>query len=172
MSFRERARQELVALALTTFFFAGWIAFLVVLKWLLLREYHVPAHGLWAALLGALVLSKVVLVMERVPMGAWIRDRAPVLDLVVRTVLYGVLVLIVLLIEKAFETRHEYGGFWPALGGVFQHRDMPHIWVNTIGIASALFVFNVFAIVRRLVGAPRLIPMFFSRHSDTAQTPR
>jgi hypothetical protein len=165
-------RQELVAMALTTFFFAAWVGFLIVLKVLLLKEYHLPTRGLWAALLGALVLAKVVLVMERVPLGAWVRQRAPVLDLVVRTAMYGVVVLIVLLIEKAIETRRECGGFWPALGGVFQHRDMPHVWANAIGIASALFVFNAFAIGRRLVGAPPLIRMFFSRRPDGGRIPR
>lgn len=166
MSVRQRVMQELVAVALTTLFFAAWLCVLTALKILLLDEYRIRTRGLLAALVGALILAKVVLVLEHVPLGGWVHRSPPVYDLVLRTALYGLGVLVVLLIEKAFEARHEYGGFGRALTQVLHHRDMPHVWVNAIAVASALLVFNVFAIIRKFVGGPRLVPMFFA-HSGT-----
>ena len=71
-------------------------------------------------LFGALIVAKVVLVLEKVPLEAWIGDRAALTDVIVRSGLYGLGILLVLLVEKAFELRHEYGGFVPALTQVFR----------------------------------------------------
>lgn len=114
------------------------------------------------AVVGAVILAKVVLVLEHVPLGAWLRRRPAVVDVVLRTGLYGLGVLVVLVLEKAFETRHEFGGFARALPRVFQHPDMPHVWANTLCIAGALLVFNAITVVRAVLGAPTLLPLFFS----------
>lgn len=172
MSVRQRVWQEVVEVAFATLFFAAWLYILVVLKILLLDTYHIRTRGLLAALIGAVILAKVVLVLEHVPLGAWVRRRAPVYDLVLRTALYGLGVLLVLIIEKAFEARHEYGGFGRATVQVYHHRDMPHVWVNGIAVIVGLLFFNVFAIIRRFVGGPRLVRLFFSDAPSEPQTPR
>ena len=96
-------------------------------------------------LVGALVVAKVVLVMEHVPLGPWVRKQPAALEVTLRTLLYTVGVLMALLIEKAFEARHEDGGFVPALVQVFQHRDIHHVWANTIAVSCALSGFNALA---------------------------
>lgn len=159
MSFQQRAKEELKAVALTTLYFATWLGVLLILKGLVLAEYQIEFRGFSMALIGALVIAKVVLVMEHVPLGSWLHRRPAVLDVIVRTVLYGVGVFVMLLLEKALEARHEYGGFGPALAQVLQHRDMPHVWANTICVAGSLLWFNVFSIVRRHLGERALIRM-------------
>jgi len=143
MSFGQKLKEELKSVALTTLYFAVWLGVLVVLKSLILAEYDIKFRGLSLALIGALVMAKVVLMMEHVPLGSWLRRRPLALDVMVRTGLYGLGVLVVLLFEKAFEARHEYGGFSSALIQVFQHRDMPHVWANTICVAGGLLWFRL-----------------------------
>jgi hypothetical protein len=53
---------------------------LIVLKQLLLAEYQIEVGGLSRTLIGALVVAKVVLVMEHVPLGQWVRTHASVFD--------------------------------------------------------------------------------------------
>lgn len=67
------------------------------------------------ALVGAMIVGKVVLVMEHVPLGAWGRRQPAWADAVVRTALYGCGVAAVLLVEKAVEGRQEAGGIGRAL---------------------------------------------------------
>lgn len=159
MGFGEKVKREAIAVALATLYFAAWLCVLILLKKLILAEYQVQFYGLSTALIGALILAKVVLVMEHVPLGSWLRRRAAILDVLARTMLYGFSVLIVLVLEKAFDARHEYGGFGAALGQVFQHRDMPHVWANVICVTGALFWYNAFFVVRRHVGEHALIRM-------------
>src|SRR4030095_7721240 len=110
LSARQRLQKEIRTVALTTLYFAVWFSLVAVLKTLLLEEYRIEFRGLSLALIGALIVAKVVLVLEYVPLGSWVRKQAALLDVVVRTLLYTFGVAIVLLLERAFETRHAHGG--------------------------------------------------------------
>jgi hypothetical protein len=169
-SFRQKLRHELKAVALTTLFFAVWLGALIVLKMLVLAEYRVQFYGLSKALVGALILAKVVLVLEHVPLGAWVRRKPAVLEVLLRTVLYTCGVFVVLLIEKAFEARHEHGGFGPALTALLQHADLYHVVANTICVACALLVYNALTVVRDHVGDGVLGTLFLApRRGEPAQ---
>jgi hypothetical protein len=121
---------------------------LVLVKQLVLTEYHIEFHRMLRALLGTLLLAKVVLVLEHVSSGNWVRSRPAWVDVLQRTLLYGIGVFVVLVLEKAFEGRVEYGGFVPTLLDIFNHVDMPHVWVNSIVVVGALLVYNVLSVVR------------------------
>ncbi len=159
-SFAQKLRREFQEMGLTTLYFAAWITLLVTIKVLVLEEYHIKFHNFSVAVIGALLLAKVVLLLEHVPLGKWV-DRYPAIaDVVVRALLYGCGVLVLLLLEKAFEARHEYGGFGAALRNVFKHRDMPHVWADTLCIACALLGFNFLSVLRRRLGQHGLTRMF------------
>jgi hypothetical protein len=111
MSLRQRAIRELRAVLLTTLYFALWFGVLMLLKRLLLAQYQIEFRGLSLALFGALVVAKVVLVLDHVPLGRWTRRHPAITDVLLRTLLYTIGVFIALLLEKAFEDRHEYGSF-------------------------------------------------------------
>jgi len=160
--FHQKLKREVIALVLTTLYFALWLCALMLLKVLILAEYKIEYRKFSLALVGALVLAKVVLVMEHIPLGTWIKRWPLALDVIVRSLAYGIGVLVVLLLEKAFEARHEQGGFGAALYGIFQHRDMPHIWSNVMCVVSALLWFNVLTVVRRQLGAGSLMRIFLS----------
>jgi hypothetical protein len=160
--FRQKLEKEIRTVALTTLYFAAWFGVLAVLKRLILADHQIEFRGLSLALVGALIVAKVVLVLEYVPLGRWTRKRAALLDVAVRTLLYAAGVAIVLLLERAFEARHEAGGFVSALAKVFQHRDIYLVWANTICVASALFVFNALSVVRHHLGDGQLIPLFLA----------
>jgi hypothetical protein len=166
LSARQRLQKEIRTVALTTLYFAVWFGLVAVLKTLLLEEYRIEFRGLSLALIGALIVAKVVLVLEYVPLGSWLRKRAALLDVVVRTLLYTFGVAIVLLLERAFETRHEHGGFIPSLVLVFEDRDVHHVWFNTICVACALLVFNALAVLRHHLGMERLYPLFLAPLPD------
>ncbi|MCL4787927.1 MAG: hypothetical protein KJ070_14225 [Verrucomicrobia bacterium] len=167
--FAQKLQHELKAVLETTLYFAVWLGVLVVLKQLVLEDYQIRFRGVTTALVGALVLAKVVLILEHVSLGEWLRRRPALLDVVIRTLLYGLGVLLVLVLEKAFEARHEPGGFVQALGGIFAHPDMPHVLANAICVTSALFVFNTLSVVRRHLGPGGLHRLLLSRPGPAAE---
>jgi len=135
---------------------------LMVLKKLILAEYQIQFHGLSMALIGTLVLAKVVIVLEHLPLERWVRERPAWLAVLMRTATYSFGVLLVLLLEKGFEGRHEHGGFGPSLISLFRHRDVYHVWANAICLSGALLGYNVLFVVRRWLGKGGLIRLFMS----------
>jgi hypothetical protein len=135
---------------------------LALLKSLILEEYGIDPPSLAFALIGALVVAKVVLVMEHIPFGTWVGRSPVVVDVLLRTFFYSLGVTLVLLLEHAFDGRHEYGGFASSLGHLFRHADIHHVWIDSIVIALSLLLFNVFTVIRRHLGAGGLMRLFLS----------
>ncbi|MGZ8253308.1 MAG: hypothetical protein ACXW2G_02030 [Burkholderiaceae bacterium] len=159
MSVGAKLKEELRSVALYTVFFGAWFAMFLVLKTLVLAEYEIRFSGLSAVFIGALILAKVVLLLEHVSLGEGIARRPAWVEVVVRTVLYAFGVLVVLLMEKAFEVRHEQGGVLNALASILHHEDMPHVMANAIVAACALLVFNVLSLLRKRFGPGGLFAM-------------
>ena len=160
MSFQQKLKHEIKALTLAGLFFGCWIGALLLLKQMILADYQIAFHSLSLALVGALVLSKVVLVLEHVSLGSWLRTRPAWVDVILRTALYSLGVAVVLMLEKAFEGRHEHGGFGPSLIAVIRGAHLHHVWVNTLCLSGALLGYNVLSVVRQHLGEGGLRRMF------------
>lgn len=158
----QRIKHEVRALVSATVYFGAWITMLVVLKQLILDEYHIPFRGFMAAVMGTLVLSKVVLLLEPVSLGNWVRRRPAWIGVTLRTILYASAVFVILVIEKAIDLRHEYGGTGRAFKSLFQHPDMDHVWANGIALTAALLGYNIIAVLRRHLGDRGLLSILRS----------
>ena len=99
MSVQEKLKHELKAIITVTLYFAVWLGIFMGLKVLILKEYEIHFDGLSKVLFGSLILAKVVLILQHVPLGNWIKSRPVAVDVIVRTLLYAVGTLIVLLLE-------------------------------------------------------------------------
>lgn len=171
MNLQEKLKHELKAVILVTLFFATWLGVFMALKVLILEDYQIRVKGFSMVLIGALVLAKVVLILEHVSLGAWLRSRPVLVDVVLRTLLYAVGALVVMLLEKAFESRHEQGGFGNALMKVIEHRDIPQVWANAICVAGALLFYNLLSSLNRHLGTGGLARVFLSPPRHDAGTP-
>ena len=170
MSYAKKVVKEIRAVLVTTLYFAFCFGLLVLLKRLYLAEYQIEFRGLSLALVGALIAAKVVLVLEHVSLGQWIRAHPVMLEVVLRTLLYMLGALVVLMLEKGFEARHEHGGFFPGVVWVFEHRNVSHVWADVVGVGGALLGFNVLVVVGRHLGEGELQRLFFSRPQKESGT--
>lgn len=172
MSIAQKLKHEIMSVLWLTFYFGCWLGALVLLKYLVLAEYKVAFHGLSVALVGALVLAKVVLVLEHITLGQWIRARPAWVDVVLRTALYSFGVFVVLLLEKTFEGRHEYNSFGASFLAVFEQADATHVWLNTICLSAALLSYNLLSVVRKRIGKGALLRMFLTPLPERSGTSR
>jgi hypothetical protein len=152
VSASDRLKHELKTLAVVALYFGIWLIILLLIKKLVLAEYQIQFTGISKALIGALVLSKVVMILELVPLGRWVGRQPAWVDVLLRTSLYALGVLLVLLLEKGFEGRHEYGGFGASLTSVFEHADIYHLWLNLLVVSIALFNYNMLSVIKRRLG--------------------
>jgi len=154
---------ELIVIARTATYFAVVFLFMMLMKKLYLKDYDIEITGISQALIGALIMSKVVLLMELISLGSWVQRQPPIVDVILRTVMYTLGVLIVVILEKAFEARHEVSGFDNAISHVLSHRDVYHVWATTLGASASIFFFNAFAVVQRLLGKNGIYKLFFTK---------
>jgi hypothetical protein len=152
MSVKDKIIKELRSILLTSIYFFSWFGVLMVIKILLLKEYHVHFVGLTIVIIAALVLAKVVLILEIVPMP-FTKGKPAWVEVTVRTLLYMVGVFIVIALEKSIEARHEYDGVFDAFTNLISKTDEYQIWVNTILIFGALLFFNIWSVVKMHYGA-------------------
>lgn len=163
MSAKGKLVQELKRLTFITLYFAAWFGLIILLKKLLLAQYGIAVNQIALALVGAVVLAKVVVLMEHIPMEAWVRHQPAIVGVLLRTFMYSLGVLVVLTLEKAFEARHEYGGFARALTRVYQHPEYPKVLFNTICMGVALLGFNILSVLQEHFGINGLRKLFFAR---------
>jgi hypothetical protein len=154
--------EEIRIIARTAAYFAFVFILMMVMKKLYLEDYDIQFSGMSQAIIGALIMAKVIILMELISLGSWVQRQPAIVDVTLRTVLYSLGVLVVVFLEKAFEKRHEAGGFGPAFAYVFNHRDIYHVWATTLGASGSIFVYNAFTVVQRTMGKHGLAKLFFS----------
>lgn len=153
---------EIIVILRAATYFALFFIFLMVFKKLILEDYHIEFIGLSQALIGALIMSKVILLMQMISLGSWVQRQPPIVDTILRTLLYSLGVLVVVILEKTFEERHNADGFSNTIKYVLDHRDVYHVWANTLGASVAIFFFNVYAVIQRLLGKNGMYKLFFT----------
>ena len=62
MGVAQKVKHEIVTIVSLTLYFLAWLGFLMLLKFLLLSDFQIEFTGFSIALVGALVLAKVVLI--------------------------------------------------------------------------------------------------------------
>ena len=163
MKILKKILEEIKIILRTATYFAIVFLLMMVMKKLYLEDYNIEFTGLSQAIIGALVMAKVIILMELISLGPWVQRQPPIVDVIIRTLLYTLGVLIVVVLEKAFEDRHKAAGYGEAISYVLSHRDIYHVWATTIGAAGSILVYNAFSVVQRTMGKNGLAKLFFSK---------
>ncbi|MGB5392953.1 MAG: hypothetical protein WBN16_01790 [Lutimonas sp.] len=155
MGAKEKLLEELKAVLYAWVYFLIWFAALMLMKVLLLHEYNIKFSGVSIVLIGSLVAAKAVVILEHVPLGT--KGKPVIVDILLRTLLYLAGVAILMLLEHAFETRKEFGGFLNAIKNLGRSADFYHVLVNLICVFGALFFYNYGSALRTHFGKGVLV---------------
>lgn len=161
MRFARWLRHEIRAVVAATLFFGACFFVIMLLKGLLLEQYHIESVNYFAALMLALVTAKVVVILDKVSFGRPVG----LIEVLARTAAYTFAAFVLLVIEHAVSARHEAGGFVAALLDAFRHPDAPRIWATLICVALAFAAYNAFAVLHRELGAERVSAAYFKAPS-------
>ncbi len=171
MSLKQKLQHELKAIAIAALYFGSWITMLILLKQLVLAEYEITFRGWSVIAMGVLILSKVALILENVSFGAWVRARPAWVDVLLRTALYSAGLVVVIILEKGIEGRHEHAGFVGAVKAGLASADRFHIIANSICLSGALLGYNVISVIRRHLGERGLLNLFLLPLPPKAEPP-
>lgn len=115
MSFKEKFKEEMRQIGIVSLYFFICFGTILLLKQLLLAEYNIKFYGFSVAVIGALIVAKVVVILDHTSIGKRFQDHLVYINVLYRSLVYSFFVGVVVLIEHAFEARQEAGGFTEGL---------------------------------------------------------
>jgi hypothetical protein len=156
-------KHEMKEMIVLFIYFAFYFGIFIVLKKLILAHYQISFFGFDAVMLGALLAAKAVLVIESLPLPKFLRSAAPYLKVIYETILYTLLALVFLYLEKSLELMHKEGSFRLAFFTATREDDI-YEFCATVGWASLCFLnFAIFSAINGHLSPKKLWHVFFAK---------
>lgn len=158
----------LVEVIPTAVFF--FIAFLVIAftRDLMLETRGTYLYTLGTTAIGALLIAKVVVVVDMLPFMNRFPDKPLIYNVVWKSGFYFLVTLIVRYLEHVIPFIHESGDLVLATRQLFdQDGAWPRFWFVQIWLVVLFFTYSAFREFSRVLGRERVLHMFFkSREND------
>ena len=154
--------QFLHVLPAVVFFF---VAFLVIsfTTALMVRKHGITITTLSAVAFGALVVGKVVLVIDNLPFVNAFRDRPLIYNTLWKTLIYSLGGFAFRVMEELVPFIMTYGNMATGFAHFRNELDWPRFWAVQIWVVLLFFFFAVVREFVRALGHDRVRQMFFGR---------
>ncbi len=153
-------------LVVTLFFLLGFLLILGLFK-LMLEDYDIQFKAWVKAVVGALVLAKVVLILRGRAFMQAFSNYYGIVRVLYKTMIYLVGVFVILTLERVVETYGDAGGVLAALKHVAETHKIYHIMAVTLLVGVLLAAFNCWEELLREVGRERVVDAFLRKKNFT-----
>lgn len=165
--FRQRVVRELREIGLLTLYFLICFSFFLLLKKLLLEEYNMSLYVFHAAIVGALITAKVVVILEKTSFGSRFQDSRLAIHVLWRTLLYTGAVFIVTLIEQFVDVYLDHGNLEKTVENLFTGKDLDHYLALNLAVALSFLIYNTASELDRRIGRGAIRRLLFSSPAET-----
>lgn len=131
-----------------------------VLRALLQQEYGIQAGTVMNATIGALIVAKVVLLADLLPIVNRFPDKPLVYNILWKTLIYQAAAIIVGYIEHLWDAYKEVGSFAAANAHMVEAVVWPHFWAVQVLMLVLFLQYTTLREFSRAVGGKRLRAMF------------
>jgi len=147
------------------FFF---IAFhlLVLTRSLMQAEYAIELHSVMNATIGALVVAKVVLLADLLPLVNRFPDKPLAWNIVWKTLIYMLAAVAVVYLERLWEFHGTYGSIAAANSHMIEELVWPHFWAEQIWMAVLFLLYCTLRELTRALGGRRMRALFLGPLSE------
>ena len=127
-----KLKHEIKSVGITTLYFLFCFWLIVALRSLFLSEFGQNIYGYSAAALGALVIAKVIVIVDATSFGKRFKESRRSLHISYLSIVYTFWVFIVVLIEHFIRFARSEGGFATALSSGLSEIWWPLVLAKTI----------------------------------------
>ncbi|MGR8932975.1 MAG: hypothetical protein ACU837_01130 [Gammaproteobacteria bacterium] len=160
MSAVKREVEEVALVALYFFFCFGVI---LTLKKLLLADYHVAVQALSTAAISALIVAKIVIILDKTHAGTRFDANFSVaVAALYKTLIYVLVTFLVLFLEKLFHVYREDAAFVAAVIDIWTHRDRNLMFAKVLCIGLTFLAYHLYAGLDRRLGKGTLFRLVIS----------
>jgi hypothetical protein len=151
-----------------TIFFLCLLHLIALTKAVSLDDYSVTALRATGATVGALIIAKAILVVEALPIARRFSGRR-VVQVLWKTLLYGIVVLLFRVVEELIPLVSKHGGLVPAAKAMYHEVSWPLFGVLALWILSGLLLYCLASELVHAMGPDRVKEILFSTHSRSAE---
>lgn len=144
----------------TVFFFVA-IGLLILTKRLMLQQYGIEFADFGAAIVGALIVGKVVLIADHLPFINKFPNKPLIYNVIWKTIVYVLAAFIVRLGEHLIPLILKYGSFREATVHLVDDVIWPHFWIIYIWLSVLLFVYCSLRELIQVIGKDQVLRLFF-----------
>lgn len=157
-------KHEVRQVGMVILYFLFCFGVVLTVKKLMLASYQIEFYALSSAVVGALVIGKVVVVLDKTRAGTRFDASLPLgLAALYKSMIYALVTFVVLFLEKLFHAYRASGTVGQAVMDIWAHRDRNVILANVILIGLAFAVYHIYAGVDRRLGEGTLRRLVMSR---------
>ena len=144
----------------TVFFFVA-IGLLILTKRLMLQQYGIEFADFGAAIVGALIVGKVVLIADHLPFINKFPNKPLIYNVIWKTIVYVLAAFIVRLGEHLIPLILKYASFREATVHLVDDVIWPHFWIIYIWLSVLLFVYCSLRELIQVIGKNQVLRLFF-----------
>lgn len=127
------------------------------------QNYTIATHA--AAIIGALVVGKSILIADALPLFRWFREKRLILNVLWRVLLYMSIVLLFQVLEELIPLLSKYDGFAGAASHLVDEIQWPRFWATHITLAVFISIYSFTTALIGVIGRDRFHEVFFGRKS-------
>lgn len=151
-------------LAISSVFFVIFVL-LLLLKKVMMASYEIDFYVIGTALLGALIIAKVVLVFDLLPITKKADHLPNIYRVFFRSLIYLIGFVIFTFLEHLVKGLIGGESFAASLEHSFHGLYAQPFLVSFVGVFISFLIFNAFWVIRANIGAAALYDMFFIKKS-------
>lgn len=160
-------KRELKQVGWVSLYFFFCFSVILTLKKLLLAGYQVEVDTVSTAIISALILAKIVLILDATEVGKRFDARLPLgTAALYKTMTYLLVTFLVLFLEKLFHAYREFDELSQALKAIWLNKDLNLIQVKLIAVGLTLFSYFLYTGVDHQLGKGRLRRMIMEHPAD------
>jgi hypothetical protein len=156
-------KKEILEIIPPTVFFFIAFHLLAFTKALMLDQYGISASSSAAATIGALIVGKVVLIADKLPLINRFPEKPLIYNVTWKTLIYLAVALLFRYAEHIIPLLSEYGSLRAATRHLLDEVVWPHFWAIQLWLSILLFVYVALRELIREIGRDAAREMFFGR---------
>jgi len=143
-----------------TIFFLLAFTLILATRQLILREYGIPLGGFGAAAVGALLVGKVVLIVDKLPFVNKFPGRPLLYNTLWKTLIYFLAALLVRYLEHAAPLLWALRDFAETNRRLEEEIVWPHFWLIQMWLVVLFFIYCAMRELVRVIGREKVVQMF------------
>ncbi len=150
----------------TIFFFIAFMLITVTQR-LILREYNVPVTGFATAVIGALLVGKVVLITDNLPFINKFPNHPLIYNIAWKSSIYFIASLLFRYGEHLIGFLHKHEDFMVANQHLLAEIVWPHFWLVQMWLVVLFFIYCTLRELTRVIGREEVKRIFFGTCTST-----